>query len=255
MAAALNDRRLAQSALWGAVFAVVVVAASALLRLGTRLDAGGNAVSMLPAALDSFARLAHRISASLTGLAAIGAVVLALRSRPVPCPRRAPLVAIVVATAVLAAIGRYTPGYRFLGVTVANATLGVALAAAFAWLRAQAADGRAGHARLAPFLVLGAVVVEIGLGTAASAEAMHGRLAFEPLHVALGPVVAGLAAWLAVRYRGWIAAIAGAQLALGIALAAMGAARGVPGEWLHAMLACALAIALASARQIPAYHS
>jgi hypothetical protein len=84
------------------------------------------------------------------------------------------------------------------------------------------------------------------LGTAARAEAMHGRVAIEPVLLALGPVVAALAVWAAIRYRGGIAAIAVAQLGLGIALAALGASRGVPGEWLHAMLACALAIALAS---------
>jgi hypothetical protein len=156
-------------------------------------------------------------------------------------------VAIVVATVVLAAIGRHTPGYRFLGVTVANATLGLLLAAAFAFLRAQVNDGARKGFGVAPLLVLVAVLAETALGTAASAEAMHGRLAFEPLHVALGPVVAALAVWAAIRYRGGIAAIAAAQLALGIALAALGASRGVPGEWLHAMLACALAIALARA--------
>ena len=261
--AALSERRLARVALWGAVLAFVVVAASALLRLGTRFDAGGNAVSVLPAALESFARLAHRLSASLVGLAAIGALALAIGARPVPCRRRAALAAIVAATVVLAAIGRYTPGYRFLGVTVANATLGVGLAAAFAFLRAQARDPGA-SVRLAPLLVAAAVLAEIALGTAASAEAMHGRLAFEPLHVALGPVVAALAVWAAIRHGGWIAALAIAQMALGTLRAAMGAARGVPGEWLHAMLACALAIALASSAmdarrarraQMPAYHS
>jgi hypothetical protein len=246
MATALNDRRLARVAGWGAAFAVVVVAASALLRLGTRLDAGGNAVSMLAAALESLARLAHRVSASLVALVALAAVVLAIRARPVPCGRRAALAAIVLATVALAAIGRYTPGYRFVGVTVANATLGVLLAAAFAFLRAQANDGARKGPRVAPLLVLVAVLAETALGTAASAEAMHGRVAFEPLHLALGPVVAALAVWAAIRYRGGIAAIAVAQLGLGIALAALGASRGVPGEWLHAMLACALAIALAS---------
>ncbi|HSN20232.1 MAG TPA: hypothetical protein VLS49_06125 [Usitatibacter sp.] len=247
MDAALNDRRLARVAAAGVAFTVVVVAASALLRLGTTLDAGGNAASTLAPALESVARIAHRVSASAVGLLAIAAIVLALRDRPVPCGRRAGLVAIVVFTAVLAAIGRYTPGYRFTGVTVANAVLGVALAAAFAWLRLQSAD-RGARLPRARLLVLAAVLAEIALGTAASAAAMHGRLAFEPLHVALGPAVAALAAWAALGQRGGIAALAIAQMALGIALAAMGASRALPGQWLHAMLACALVLALAGAR-------
>lgn len=269
----MNDRLLAGIARWGAALAFVVVAASALLRLGTSIDAGGNATSTLAPALESFARIAHRIAASAVGLLAVAALIVALRERPVPCARRAPLVAIVAFTLVLAAIGRYTPGYRFLGVTVANAVLGVALACAFAllqtgtrrtrrntegtekgeerrrkWLPTQESRGAIPLVRM---LVLAAVLVEIGLGTAASAAAMHGRFAFEPLHVALGPVVAGLVAWIALRERGWIAALAVMQMALGMALAAMGAARGIPGEWLHAMLACALAVALTACAARP----
>lgn len=238
----MNDRLLAGIARWGAVLAFVVVAASALLRLGTSIDAGGNAMSTLAPALESFARIAHRIAASAVGLLAVAAVIVGLRERPVPCWRRAPLAAIVVCTLVLAGIGRYTAGYRFLGVTVANAVLGVALACAFALLRGRTETSRA--RRNLPVLI--AVLVEIGLGTAASFAAMHGGLAFEPLHVAFGPVVAALVAWIAMRERGWIVALAVMQMALGMALAAMGAARGIPGEWLHAMLACALAVALAA---------
>lgn len=232
----MNDRLLASIARWGAALGFVVVAASALLRLGTSIDAGGNAASILAPALESFARIAHRIAASAVGLLAVAAVIVALRERPVPCARRAPLVAIVAFTLVLAAIGRYTPGYRFLGVTVANAVLGVGLACAFLLLSARTETRR--------MLVVAAILFEIGLGTAASAAAMHGRLAFEPLHVALGPVVAAFVAWIGLRERGWIAALAVAQLALGMLLAAMGSSRGLPGQWLHAMLACALALAV-----------
>ena len=238
----MNDRLLAGIARWGAGLAFVVVAASALLRLGTSIDAGGNATSTLAPALESFARIAHRIAASAVGLLAVAAVSVALRERPVPCARRAPLVAIVAFTIVLAAIGRYTPGYRFLGVTVANAVLGVGLACAFLLVRGKMEK----PFPVAGIVVLAAILSEIGLGTAASAAAMHGRLAFEPLHVALGPVVAALVAWIALRERGWIAALAVAQLALGMLLAAMGSSRGLPGEWMHAMLACALALAVAA---------
>lgn len=244
MAAALNDRHLARVAWWGAVLAGTVVAASALLRLGTTLDAGGNARSTLAPALEGAARVAHRISAAAVGILAAAALVLAWRERPVRPRRGVPLAAIVAFTAVLAALGPYTPGYRFVGVTVANAVLGVALAGAFAWLAVQARDPERSPSG-AHLLVAFAVLAEVALGTAASAAAMHGRFAFEPLHVALGPVVAALVLWAALRGGPWIGAVAVAQMALGAALAAMGAARGLSGPWLHAVLACLLAVALA----------
>lgn len=239
----MSGRALAAVARAGVAFAFVVVAASALLRLGTSIDPGGNAASTLAPALESSARLAHRIAASAVAILALAAVALALRERPVPCRRRAALAAIVVFTLVLATIGRHTPGYRFLAVTVANSVLGAALACAFAWL-AVAGTQRARSMRIAYAGVVVAILAEIALGTAASAAAMHGRLAFEPVHVALGPVAAGLVAWIALRERRWIAALAVLQMVLGMALAALGSARGLPGEWLHAMLACALAVAV-----------
>ena len=248
MDAALNDRRLARVAAVGAAFALVVVAASALLRLGTVLDAGGNPSSLLAPALQSAARLAHRVCASAVGLAALAAVLLVLRVRPVPCARRAPLAAAVLCTLMLAAIGPYTPGYRHVGVTVANAVLGIALAASLAALAAQASRPGS-RARLATRLALLAVLIEAALGTAGSAAAMHGRLAFEPLHVALGPVVGAIVVVAALRGGRWIAGLALAQMGLGIVLAAMGASRGLPGQWLHAMLAALLAVALASDRR------
>lgn len=246
MAAALSGRGLGRVALAGVACSIVVVAASAFLRLGTRLDAGGNALSMLPPGLASSVRLAHRVCASAAGLAALAAVILALRARPVTPPRRLALAAVVGATAILAAIGPLTPGYRLVGVTVANATLGVALASAFAWLWADARGAHADGTQPAALLVVLALLAEIALGTAASAQAMQGRLAFEPLHVALGPVAAALAAWAAIRHGGWIAALAVVQMGLGMALAAMGASRGVASEWAHAMLACALCVVLAA---------
>lgn len=257
MDTAVASRRLALLGAWGAALTVVVVAASALLRLGTSLDAGGNAASTLPAALESAARIAHRISASAVGLVALAAAVVAWRGRPVGAERGAALAAVVVLTLFLAALGRYTPGYRFVGVTVANAVSGVALACAFAWLRAGArgADRAPRPAALAAALTLLAVLAELGLGTAASASGMQGVMAFEPLHVGLGPVVGGMAAAVAARgyressrrgIRKGIVALALAQMALGSVLAAAGGARGIPAAWAHAMIACAMALALAA---------
>lgn len=257
MAEALTARRLAALGTAGTALTFVVVAASALLRLATALDAGGNAASRLPATVEAIARLAHRISASGAGIAALAVLVLAFASRPVPRARLAAVGAVVLLTAGLAAIGRYTPGYRFLAVTVGNALGGIALACAFLWLRMQATrgaplEGRSAVARAAT-LGLAVVLVQAGLGTAASALAMRGVRTLEPWHVASGFAVAGIAvAVAAYRYResgsraarAWILALVLAQMALGFALAAADAQRGIPGAWAHAMLACALALAL-----------
>jgi hypothetical protein len=257
MAEALTARRLAALATAGVALTFVVVAASALLRLGTALDAGGNAASRLPATVEATARLVHRISASGVGIAALAAAIVAFASRPVPRARLAAIGAIVVLTGFLAAIGRYTPGYRFLPVTVGNALGGIALACAFMWLRMQATrsagiEGRTAVSRAAT-LALAIALVQAGVGTASSALAMHGVRTMEPWHVASGFVVAGIAVAVAVyRYReaggraarAWIFALALAQMALGFALAAADAQRGIPGAWAHAMLACALALAL-----------
>jgi hypothetical protein len=236
-----------------------VVAASALLRLGTTLDAGGNAASILPAALEAGVRIVHRVSASIVGILALAALVLAWRARPVPGERLAALVAIAALTLLLAGIGRYTPGYRFVPVTVLNSVAGVALACAFVWLRGEALRRGAERDRvvaLAAGLALLGLLAELKFGTAASASAMHGLPgAFEPLHVALGPVALGVAVFAAAlrqrgspsrRLRAAIAALAAAQMAFGMTLAAMGSARGMPAAWIHAMLGCAIAMALAA---------
>jgi hypothetical protein len=257
MAEALTARRLAALAAGGVALTFVVVAASALLRLATTLDAGGNATSRLPATVEAIARLAHRISASGVGIVALAVLVVAFTSRPVPRARLAAIAVIVLLTAMLAAIGRYTPGYRFLPVTIANALGGIALACAFMGLRMQATRSAQTAGRtavpVAATLALAVVLVQAGVGTAASALAMHGVRTLEAWHVASGFAVVGIAvAVAAYRYRdgggrvqrAWIFAIALAQMALGFVLAAADAQRGIPGAWVHAMLACALALAL-----------
>ncbi len=255
MAEALTARRLAALGTGGVALTFVVVAASALLRLATTLDPGGNAASRLPATVEAIARLAHRVSASGAGIVALAVLVVAFTSRPVPRARLAAIGAIVLLTGSLAAIGRYTPGYRFLPVTVGNALGGIALACAFMWLRMQSTrsagiEGRSAVSWAAT-LALAVVLVQAGVGTAASALAMHGVRTLDPWHVASGFAVVGIAvAVAAYRYRdrgaarAWIFALALGQMAMGFVLAAADAQRGIPGAWAHAMLACALALAL-----------
>jgi hypothetical protein len=231
---------------WGAALTVVILAMSVLLRLGTRLEAG-EAVSMLPAAMEQAARIAHRLAAMGVGLLAVGALVQLATQRPVAPGRRNAVAVIVALTLLLASIGRHTPGYRIDAVTVANVTGGIALAAAFAALRAVSgltvSVDRVAAAALALLLVLA------GLGAAADAAALRGEQAFGPAHLwvaTLFIVSALVAAWHQrerVRVATAVAALAGVQFVLGFFLVDQ---RPLALAWTHAMVACALALLLVS---------
>ena len=203
---------------WGAALTVVILAMSVLLRPGTRIEAG-EAVSMLPGAMEQAARIAHRLAAMGVGVLAALALVLAWKEHPVPRARRYAVVAIVGLTLLLASIGRYTPGYRIDAVTIANVAGGVALAAAFALLRAAGGpetriDGVAAGA-------LGLLLVLAGLGAATDAAALRGEHAFGPVHFWVAALFIGLAlaaAWhqrQRVRVASVVAALAGIQFVLG----------------------------------------
>lgn len=240
--------------LWGAALTLLVVAASVLLRLGTSLDAGGHATSLLAPALENAVRLGHRLAATGVALLAVAAFVLVVRAHPGWRERIHAVVAIILLTVLLAAIGWVTPGYRLVGVTVANVVAGVTLACAFWWLRAPAAAGTRGAGAAFAAAALLAVVVQVASGAFTSALAMHGLRSFEPLHVALGPVVAALAIVAAARNAGrrrtaaWcVAALGIAQLVLGMWLAAE-ETRSIPAGGSHALLAALLAVSLVALR-------
>ncbi len=234
------------------LFTVVVVAVSVLLRLGTGVDDAGYAASIIPAGVETAARLAHRLAATGVAVLALLAVV-AVRSRKVPRPQVAAVAAIAILTASLAAIGPFTTGYRVAWVTVANVVCGIALACAFWGLRVACLAPAAASARAAiiPGLALAAVLAHAGLGAAASAQAMRGARGLDPLHVSLGIAVLGIAVASSVRRdaRGAVAIdlavviLALLQLVLGLFLAA-GEARALAMQGVHAILACALALAL-----------
>lgn len=230
----------------------MVVAVSVLLRLGTGVDAAGYAASIIPAGVETAARLAHRVAATGVAVLALLAVV-AVRSRKVPAAQVAAVAAIAVLTASLAAIGPFTTGYRLAWVTVANVVCGITLACAFWWLRVVSLSPGTASARAAiiPGLALAAVLAHAGLGAAASDLAMHGGRGLDPLHVSLGIAVLGIAVASSVRRDATGAVAIGLavlilsllQLVLGLFLAA-GEARALAMQWMHAMLACALALAL-----------
>lgn len=241
-------RTLSAAGLWGGVLTLAILALSVLLRLGTGLE-DGEAVSTLPAGVESWARVAHRIAAMGVGLAAALALVASLRGEAPP-RRSARAVGVVIAlTLLLAVIGRYTPGYRVDLVTVANVAGGVALAAAFWALRPRRPGAAPDPLALGALLLL---VLLAGLGAAADAAAMRGARAFGPLHLWLAMIFGCLALSAAWRHRARRAA-AGAtallvltQLALGLALLASREARPLALGWTHAMVACVLALLLAS---------
>jgi len=242
----VNARRtLAVVGTWGAALTVLILANSVLLRLGTVIQAE-SAVSILPAGVEQGSRIAHRLAAMGVGILAALAFVVAWRSEATPRPSARPVAAVVGLTLLLAVVGRYSPGYRIDFVTSVNVAGGVALAAAFWALRRP--EPSLDPAALA---ALAALVVLAALGAATDAAAMRGERAFGPLHMWVGMVFGILtlsAAWRG-RARPWLAgavvALTAAQVGLGLAILAVGA-RPIGLGWLHAMVACVLALVLVS---------
>jgi hypothetical protein len=230
--------RLARIGTWGAILTFAILMASALLRLTSGVEAG-EAHSLLPPAVETGARIAHRISAMGVAILAALALVVSLRVRPVPASRLVAVCAIVAFTLVLAMIGRYTPGYRLAAVTVVNVAAGTALACAFWWLRELAVPGRISAVAVAALALL---LAQAAVGAAASSAAMWGGRGFGPpgsvawggppgsvawggpLHVwvaMLFVIVVAAASWQQRQRRVLVAAIlslTAAQLALGVYL-------------------------------------
>ena len=240
-------RILSATGAWGALLTVVILAMSVLLRLGTQ-GQGDEAVSILPADLEQWARIAHRLAAMAVAVLAALALVVAWRGGAIARPSSWTLGAVIGLTALLAAIGRYTPGYRIDAVTVLNVAGGVALAAAF-WALRPRPSARADGVALAALALLLVLAV---IGAAADATAMRGTRAFGPLHLWVAGifcVLALLASWRRRERRvlaGATAVLTLSQLGLGLALLANGQLRPLGLAWLHAMAACALALMLVS---------
>lgn len=221
-------RRLAAACAAGLAFVLVVLAASAAIRLGAEV-LGASEMKLL--------RGVHRGAASLEVLALLAAVSLVGRGR---LNRRAVAVAaaLTVALAVLGILaGQQPPPLAAFG----NLTLGLALAASFAWLlgviyRSESAGWRG--ASLAVALV--AVQALLGAWIAIFPETPW-TWAFAA-HAALGTALAAGAIWLAARIRRAAARFAFAVLAL--AAPAAGFALALFEAPLAATLAHAVAAAL-----------
>jgi hypothetical protein len=243
-------RALSAAGLWGAALTIVILAMSVLLRLGTQIE-DGRAVSTLPADLEMWARIAHRIAAMAVALVAALAVVAAARERGALRANVRALACVVGLTLLLAIIGQYTPGYRFDLVTVANVMGGIALTAAFWALRP-----RAGESDACAWMALAVLLALAALGAGVDAAAMRGERAFGPMHLwaaALFTVLALTAAWRQRARRALAAATVIAtlsQAALGLALVGM-QGRPIAAAWTHAILACVLALLLVSLSSRP----
>ncbi len=243
---------------WGALLTLAILAASVLLRLSSFIDADGVAHSRLPGAVETVARLAHRVSAMAVSVLALLAAMIAFTTRPVPPGRIAAVVLILAVTVFLAILGRYTPGYRDAMVTLGNVLGGLLLVSAFWWLREHAAaiaSGARAHEVALAWIAFAMLLAQAALGATTSALAMHGQRGLDAVHLGTGVaflVLVAFAAWphrkraptraLALR----VALLTATQLAMGLFLAAASFGRPWALAWGHAMVACLLAMALVS---------
>lgn len=209
------------------VLALVVVGASSWLRLaGNGLGCEPwprcyaqpqTAAAVQAQAATAALRLVHRIAASAFALTVVALVAL-LWGRASPAQRGAG-VALLLLTALLAVLGRYTPS-PWPAVTLVNALGGLGLLALLAWLAGslQAGDGPA--PRPAPALL--ALLVVALLLQAAGGTLISVRLA------ATACAQGCSAAWGAGGAALWNPALAGGVADLGLPAAA-----GVPLHLLH----------------------
>ncbi len=249
------SRAFAWTALAGAALTLVVLAISVWLRVHTTADTAGGTRSVLGMSTQEVLRAAHRVAASAVGLVALAAAVLAWRQRPHASERWLALATILAATALLAWVGRLTPGYRLAWVTVANVTGSIALATAFWWLRPAplGASGGTMAARGAALAALALVLLQSGLGAAASAAELQRLATLGPWHVGAGPVVLAIVVVLVARThllsgaaRAIVGGMAAAQFATGLRLAAVGEGAAPAAGWVHAILAASIALAVAT---------
>lgn len=240
----------------GAALSFAILAASVLLRLATVFDAQGQPLSTLPAPMQDFTRLIHRVAASGVGLLAATAVFLCWTRRRVVPEARWPTALIAVATTVLAAIGPLTSGYRYASVTVANVVGGIVLLMACWWLRETLSAGRAPRPYRDALLYTTFVVflIHVASGAANSALDAHGIrwAAFAHAGTAmLATIFVGGTLWErrahagARGLAGAMAALLALQVALGMA-ALWISPRPLGLAFLHALLSVPMAAGLVS---------
>lgn len=239
--------------LMGAGLALVVLAASILLRMSSRFEPDGVLVSLLPPVLEQSARLVHRLAASTSGVLALLCVVAGIKTRRLHPEFRMPIMVIGVMTLLLAAVGPLTPGYRHDWVTVCNVWGGTILVASYWWLHLLVVNGpTAPTHNIWLRWTLVTWLVHIALGAAASAQYMRGQHWLGFLHSATAMLTAVLLAaslreaWQSRHRPGLVRFLAGAfalQMALGI-IALWSDVVPVALGTAHALLSAALALGM-----------
>lgn len=259
----LSTSNATRSQLWlqrigaaGALLALLILAASILLRLATVFDAQGRSSSTLAPLTEQTVRMAHRLSASGVALLALWAVVLCWRCRRVAPQWARPTAWIVVSTLILAVIGPLTSGYRLGAITVLNVSFGVLLLMSFWWLREAALLGLSRPTPLDKFswAVLAALMLQVLTGASASAWEMQGLRWPTFVHLACVVLVLILTGVVMLDqcHRPWqrkrsfvVTSLLAAQVVAGYVLMAQDS-RALGLSLFHALLAPLLAGALVS---------
>ena len=247
-------RRYAALALVALALTLVVVAASAYLRLvqeGVRCEVATDCVAQRQAIAEArgtfFARSAHRLAASGVSLAVLAMVVIAWRQRgPQALPRRWATLALTLVVG-LALLGIATPGSTLPAIKLGNLLGGYALLACLAAAHASLRPRSAWRGQRLAVLALALGFVQAALGALIPAES-----SLHLLHRIDGIVLAAVVTLLIVRLwpePDFLASALTMTLAVGVAagLAAALAPWTLGPTMLHGVLAAVLLGLLARA--------
>jgi len=169
---------LRRLSLTGTLLSMVILTASAVLRLNTLIDAQGNALSQLYPDIESAVRLLHRVSATMVALIALAVLVLSWRIIHSNTKVMKPALWIAFSVLILSIAGPLTSGYRHGFVTVLNVVVGMVMLMSFWWMNETLTYSInrlipiSLETRVRPTLLT--LAVHIASGAAASAWFMYG---------------------------------------------------------------------------------
>ena len=125
---------LRRLSLTGTLLSMLILTASAVLRLNTVIDAQGYASSQLVPEVESAVRLLHRVSATMVALIALAVLILSWRLIHSNTKVMKPALWIVFSVLILSIAGPLTSGYRHGFVTVLNVVIGMVMLMSFWWM-------------------------------------------------------------------------------------------------------------------------
>lgn len=212
----------------GAVLVLIVVAASATIRLSAT-DAGATV---------AIARGVHRAAASLAAIVVLAVAFIA------PPGAKAAAIGTLALTLALSIVGWVAGTHPPLAAALFNQVGGIALAALLAWLAGRAAPVHAQGVRALARVALGLAALQALGGVSIAALWKSAPLAVYLMHAACGLAAAACLAALAAAQRSVVLlALAFAAPALGIAASLM--APSAAAQAAHAFAAAALLAAAA----------